>query len=161
MAVMAWNSETALPGRPVPPENWHLTLRFLGDLESVQLERFLGALEEEDLGEAFQVRLSGVGAFPKPGRAAVLWLGVTTGADRLSEIAEACEEAAVTAGLPVEDRPFRPHLTLSRIRPPQDVRGLVDSPPPPAVSFAADAVTVFRSHLGGVPRYEEIDRIPL
>lgn len=134
----------ALPGRRVPPDNWHLTLRFIGLAGEAECDRMLAALDEAELGGPFRLALGGLGAFPKPAKAAVVWLGVTSGSERLTELAERCEDAAVAVGFPAEDRPFHPHVTLSRVRPPGDVRSLVADYEARA-AFEVTAVTLFRS----------------
>ena len=139
----------ALPGRPVRPANWHLTLRFLGDVDEVLP------------GPAFTMGFERLGAFPRPARATVLWLGVVTRGERLNEWAEVCEEAARRAGLDAEERPFRPHVTLSRIRPPEDVRELVQESTPLPHRQIVSAVTLFRSKHGpDGSRYEEVASVP-
>ena len=151
----------ALPGRPVRPANWHLTLRFLGDVHEVSRELFLGALDEALPGPAFTMGFERLGAFPRPARATVLWLGVVAGGERLNEWAEVCEEAARRAGLDAEERPFRPHVTLSRIRPPEDVSELVQESTPLPHRQIVSGVTLFRSKQGpDGTRYEEVASVP-
>lgn len=160
--VLAARAPRGLPGRVVPPENWHLTLRFLGETDETTLDRVVAGLDEAELGAGFRVEFDSLGAFPKAGRATVLWVGVGSGAERLSEIAELVEGVAVAAGYPPEDRPFAPHLTLSRIRPPQDLRPMLERDFDGRISFELDALTLFRSHLGrGPARYEAIEVFPL
>lgn len=152
----------SLPGRPVSPRNWHLTLRFLGDTDRVTYERVLRQVEEADLGPAFRIALGALGAFPRPARATVLWVGIREGEEELRELAARVEEALEGAGIPPEERPFSPHLTLSRIRPHQDVRSLLERVPAPPLRQAVDRVVLYRSHLGGGPaRYEELEEFPL
>lgn len=151
-----------IPGKPVPAENWHLTLRFLGSVDEVAYERFLAGLAQSDLGQAFAVQLGGLGAFPRPGRATVLWVGIAEGVDRLSEMAAISEEAAQGAGLEAEDRPFHAHLTLSRIRPPVKVQGLIESTEPIGLQWVCDRLVVYQSHLGGShARYEPLETYEL
>lgn len=151
-----------LPGRTVPPRNWHLTARFLGDVGRVEAERLLGSLDQADLGEPFTIRWGGLGAFPRPARATVLWIGVDRGADDLTSLVGEVDAAVVGAGFPSEDRPFRPHLTLSRIRPQQDVRSLLEASDPAGLSMPVDRVVLYRSHLGsGGARYEPVEEFPL
>lgn len=150
-----------LPGRLVRPESWHLTLRFLGDTSPVAFERLCSELDQADTGTGFAVTVGGLGAFPSAPRATVLWLGVSRGGERLSQLAEIAEDAAQAVGFSPEDRPYRPHLTLSRMRPSVDVGGLVERTPPP-VSFTATQVVVYRTHLGGGgARYEPMERFSL
>lgn len=121
----------------------------------------MAALDEVDLGEGFRVRLGGLGAFPKPSRATVLWVDFAQGEDRLEGLAARVEQAVEIAGLPAEDRPFRAHLTLSRIRPHQDVRRLLEEVAPLGIGWIVDRVVLYRSHLGpGGPRYEEMAVFP-
>ena len=151
-----------LPGRPVRPENWHLTLRFLGDVDEVGCDRLVREVDAAERGPAFALRWGGLGAFPRPQRATVLWLGAERGAEEAEHLAEAIEEAVEAAGFPPEDRPFRCHLTLSRIRPDQDVTAVLQAVPPLGLSMAVDRVVLYRSHLAsGGPRYEEIETFPL
>ena len=137
-----------LPGTIVPPENWHLTTRFLGRVDLVTAERIVAEIDGAELGSTFEVRLGEMGAFPRSNRATVLWLGVAKGKSRLEELNAVCEEAAQGAGLPPEDRPFSAHLTLSRIRPHQDVRSVIDAYEPVPVSWKADRIVLYHSTMG-------------
>lgn len=162
LAALLSDVEEPLPGRPVPPGNWHLTLRFLGDVEESRREKIMAALDEADLGRPFRVRLGELGAFPRPSRATVLWVGFSHGEGQLQTLAQSVESAVETAGMPPEDRPFRAHLTVSRIRPPKDVGALVDGVDSLGVGWTVDRIVLYRSHLGrrGV-RYEEVAVFPL
>jgi 2'-5' RNA ligase len=151
-----------LPGKVVAPANWHVTLRFLGDVDDVGYDRLLAALDQSDLGGAFDVTLDGLGAFPRPNRATVLWIGFGRGGDALERLAAAVEEEVEQAGFPAEERPFHSHLTLSRIRPHQDVRAVIERADRYDIGWMVDEIVVFRSHLGrGGPRYEDLARFPL
>ena len=151
-----------VPGKGVPQSNWHMTLRFLGVTTDLQLDRVLHAVDENASSGPFAVRFGGLGAFPRPSRATVLWLGVVGGVKELAVVANSCEEAAVSAGYAAEDRPFHPHLTLARIRPPTNVGSLTASCPPFDVAMPVTEVTLYESHLGsGGARYEAIERIAL
>jgi len=157
-------SEHLRPGaewRVVPPPNWHVTLRFLGWTTELQRDLVLMHLAEALDASPFRLRLQGLGAFPKPRKATVLWMGVSAG-ERLDPLAAASEEAAVAAGFVPEDRPYHAHLTLARIRPPEDLRGLVEAFDACEIPFSVDAVTLYESHVAaGGARYEAIDRLPL
>ncbi len=151
-----------LPGRPTPPDNWHLTLRFLGSAEALQRDRVLEFLDEHLVVGPFTLGFVGLGAFPKPSRATVLWLGVGRGTDEVTAMAAVGEEAAISTGFAPEDRPFHPHLTLSRIRPPTNVAGLVEQVGPFPLKMEVDRLTVYRSHLSREgARYENVDEVLL
>lgn len=151
-----------MPGRVVPPPNWHLTLRFLGDVAELDFDKLVHRMSTADLGTAFSITFGTFGAFPRAERATVLWLGMKRGEEQLNQLARSVEEAVDNAGFPAEDRPFRAHLTLSRIRPPQDVSRILARVDGVEVKHRVDAVTLFRSHLGkGGATYEQLEHFPL
>lgn len=151
-----------VPGKPVPPANWHLTLRFLGQTSAEQHRRLADALRGAALGPAFELAFGGLGAFPRPARATVLWVGVREGADAVKALAARMEAAARAAGFAPEEKPFSPHLTLSRLRDPADLRGAITAAPPFGERMRVEEVVLFRSHLGGgPPRYEAVERFEL
>ena len=163
VAFLGENIETgSFPGKPVRPENWHVTLRFRGETTATQLERVLAFLDAHRVVSSFPVSFAGLGAFPKVSRATVLWLGIDRGGEELARVAAVCEEAAVTAGFEPEDRPFHPHVTLARVRPQQDVRDLVGHVPRFPLTQRVEAVTVYRSSLGPAgATYEVVATVPL
>lgn len=157
--IDGWLAGRRLPGKAVPPPNWHLTFRFLGEIDDTAYDRLLMALDQADLGERFATKVEGFGAFPNARRATVTWLGIMAEHDALARLAAAVDEACFDAGFERDDRPFKGHLTISRVRPPQDVGGSAGGPPP--VSFMVEQVTVFRSHLDGATWYERLEAFPL
>jgi RNA 2',3'-cyclic 3'-phosphodiesterase len=151
-----------LPGRAVPPRNWHLTLRFLGQTEPDRGRALIDVLRSAALGERFAVTFGGAGAFPSARRAAVFWIGVEEGEDGLRRLAAAAEAAARAVGFPPEPRRYRPHLTVARLRPPADVTAAVARVGRTGVRMDVGEVVVFRSHMGGGPAwYEAFERVPL
>ena len=151
--------DLTIPGRRVAAENWHITVRFLDVIDRVTYERFITAIDRPQ-ETSFRIGLDGFGAFPNPKKATVFWADVGVGAEQLASLNEEAEEAAVAAGVLPEERPYRPHLTLSRIRPPADVSGLADEAL--SLSWRCERLTLFRSHQrrGGV-QYEPLDSIDL
>lgn len=95
--------------RATPPENFHLTLAFIG--ESGRAEDIKELLAPA-LGSAFTLKTAGVGRFPRPG-GDVCWLGVKK-EPLLSELQAELERRLRSAGFALERRSFRPHLTLLR-----------------------------------------------
>ncbi|HSU15058.1 RNA 2',3'-cyclic phosphodiesterase [Longimicrobium sp.] len=151
-----------MPGRPVPPGNWHLTLRFLGDTDAARHQALVDELRAIEPGPAFGLSLAGLGAFPRAARATVLWIGVGDGAAELRVLAAKVEAAAVRAGFAPEPKPYSPHLTLSRIQPSADLRRAIEGAEPFGGRMTVDGFVLFRSHLGGgPPRYERMLALPL
>jgi 2'-5' RNA ligase len=146
-----------LPGKPVAPDKWHFTLRFLGATAGDARDSIIAQLSSSKLGPGFQVRFSELGAFPNPRRARILWLGVSEGSERLSELAAIAEAVARNAGFAAESRRFTSHLTLSRIDPPQNVTALLAQKHRYDIEMSVRELVLYRSRLGGGPaRYEEV-----
>ncbi|MEK7252683.1 MAG: RNA 2',3'-cyclic phosphodiesterase [Actinomycetota bacterium] len=151
-----------IPGRVVRPGNWHVTLRFLGEIDDLGYDMLVSRLAETDLGRKFRLRWAGLGAFPHPERATVLWMGLDQGEDALSTLAKTVDTAIDRAGFPPEDRPFNPHLTLSRLRPIEDVSALVATTAPFAIPMEVDRVTLYQSLLGSSgAAYQVLEEFPL
>lgn len=153
--LSGWN----LPGKVVPPANWHLTVRFLGGVDETRREILLALLDQADLGGPFQIQLGPMGAFPRPAKAAVVWLGLSAGAGAHTELNLICEDAVQTAGLQAEERPYAPHLTLSRLRPPEDVSEPVASYQPVPFRWQATELVLYASRSG--PVYHPLERFAL
>jgi 2'-5' RNA ligase len=115
------------PGvRWVRPDLMHLTLAFLGEVEPSFIEAAKPELARAAAaGHSFNSRLSGVGAFPNPRRARVVWLGMEP-RDDLVALQRETVKALVRVGFVPEARPFSPHLTIGRLREPADVSALTD-----------------------------------
>lgn len=104
-----------LPGaRWTAPENLHLTLRFIGEVEGHVAEDLAAALDGL-AAPALTLELAGVGVFEGGKRPAVLWAGVAPNPDLL-RLQQKLERICVTAGLAPEGRKYHPHVTLARIR---------------------------------------------
>jgi len=101
----------------VKADNLHFTVRFLGDLGESGASRAAAAVRQAAGGmPAFRAALGGPGAFPSPRKARVLWLGLSAGAEQLVALAGAVERGLEEAGFGRADRPFKPHLTIGRVR---------------------------------------------
>lgn len=103
-----------LPGAHwVPPENFHITLRFAGDLDPPRANELADALARID-HDVFALRIEGVGIFGGNDPRA-LWAGLGP-SPVLDSLQRAHDRAARAAGLPPDSRAFKPHITLARLR---------------------------------------------
>jgi RNA 2',3'-cyclic 3'-phosphodiesterase len=102
----------------VRPERLHLTMKFMGDVDDEGLARLARAADAVAARHRpFEMTLGGVGAFPNFRRARVVWMGVA-GDPRLELLHHDLELACGEEGFELEGRPFRPHITLARVRSP-------------------------------------------
>jgi 2'-5' RNA ligase len=110
------------------PENVHLTLKFFGNVAKDKLTRISeAATRVASEFSPFQIRIGGTGVFPRRSRPQVLWVGVEDSSGRLSDLQQRLEDEFARAGFPKEDRGYRPHLTIARLRRPEDARDLAEA----------------------------------
>lgn len=103
-----------IPGaRWVPPENHHLTLRFIGEVPGYQAEEIDHALAAVK-AKGFGLTLCGLGTFARSGRATTLWVGAAR-CEALERLQSKIETALQRCGLEPERRRFQPHVTLARL----------------------------------------------
>jgi 2'-5' RNA ligase len=110
------------------PEKLHLTLKFFGDTDAAQLEKLKEAAES--LAGRFsnmRFRISKTGVFPSARNARVLWLGVEGDVEKLREMNAFLENEGEKFGFRKENRTYRPHLTIARIREPHRAKPLVEA----------------------------------
>ena len=101
--------------RWIPPEKWHLTVRFIGDTFVERVPVIRDAIDAAVAGHGdVPLAIRGVGAFPNFRRARVVWIGVASD-PRLEMLHHDIESACVALGMEHEGRPFRPHITLARV----------------------------------------------
>ncbi len=112
----------------VRADNLHLTLKFLGDIEEGRIDKLSRALEgafENAIGNAgaFSLSLENIGSFGgKSPR--VVWIGLGGETARLSALADSIDKAFAVHGFEREKRPFKPHLTIARVREGAEVEAL-------------------------------------
>jgi len=149
----------------VKPENMHITIRFLGDLGESGVRRAGESVRRgADSHLAFFARLEGMGAFPSRNRPRVLWAGLTQGAGEATLLANSVNQFLQRDGFGPPDKPFRPHITLARVR--ERAQGLEAFgsyvPPPPPESAALDRIVVMKSDLHPTgARYTPLEEIRL
>lgn len=97
------------------PGNWHMTLKFLGEVSEVSLEHVIQSLAEP-LGAGFVLRAGGGGFFPNQAKPRVLWVGVRQGGEDCRGLAGEVQRRLAVLGHSAEGRAFAPHLTVARIK---------------------------------------------
>jgi RNA 2',3'-cyclic 3'-phosphodiesterase len=119
-----------LPVKWVRPENIHLSLKFLGEVDETREPELMAALKQaagaRHEPRPLTLQITGFGVFPDYHRPHVLWAGVTA-EPALELLQHGVEQAFAPLGFPTEPRPFRPHVTLgraSRDAKPRDFKGL-------------------------------------
>ncbi len=105
----------------IKPEGIHLTLKFLGNIDEQKATEVKEVLNKAAKAEIpFEITLEGLGAFPKPASPKVIWTGVKEGAQNTINLVKNLEEQLEKIGFEKERRSFYPHLTLGRLRSPQN-----------------------------------------
>lgn len=156
--------------RWVNPAGIHLTLKFLGSVPAARLPVLVEQLRAALAGqEPFTLQIGALGVFPGPKAPRVIWLATLGELAALGACQQRVEAATVPLGYPTEARPFRPHLTLGRVREtatPEE-RAAIGALPagwPAGTSppLAVRRVSLMRSQLGpGGARYSRLAEIPL
>jgi RNA 2',3'-cyclic 3'-phosphodiesterase len=109
----------AIDAKPkwVRPQNLHVTLKFIGEVDAAKSEAIRAALAGVPPAERVELSFRGVGFFPSEKRARVFWAGVDA-PPHLASLAGAIDAQLEKLGISPEKRPFTPHLTLARLEPP-------------------------------------------
>lgn len=111
--------------RWVRPEAIHLTLKFFGNVSEYDIAEISRIMEEKVNGiRPFAFHVKKLGVFPNMNRPRILWLGISGDVDALILFQKSMEQKLHGRGFPKEERPFRPHLTVARIKEPKELIGL-------------------------------------
>lgn len=101
----------------VPVDNLHLTLKFLGEVDNVEIPHVCRAIRRvTDSLQPFELRFQGAGGFPEVTRPRVLWAGVEDASGTLVRMVSDLEKELAELGFKPEPRDYRPHLTIGRAR---------------------------------------------
>jgi len=149
----------------VKPDNMHITVRFLGDLGDSGVRRAADSVRRgAGTHQAFPARLGVPGAFPSLERPRILWAGLSEGSDIAIALAKSVNLELKRDGFGPPDKPFRPHITLARVRErSQGVEGFRRyAPPQPPEGAVLDRIVVMKSdlHPAGA-RYTPLEEIRL
>lgn len=138
----------------IRPENIHLTLKFLGDIDEIKKDKISNILERITAKRSdFRIRISSLGAFPKITSPRVIWVGIDEGDKESKDIAAELEEEAAKIGIPKEERDFSSHITIGRKRSPSNLDKLINCLKEKTglgekdMGFYAGKITLFKSTL--------------
>ena len=135
----------------VRPHALHVTIKFLGELDPIDVERIQDLLAPPIPMEPFQLDWRGIGTFPSNRHPRALWLGVINGAAPLARLeAEVSRRLAGERAIEIEDRAFLPHLTIGRVKMAGegiDWPKLLQAVEVKRASSTVDRVTLYRSVL--------------
>jgi len=154
----------------VTPENIHLTLKFLGEVDDEKLKRISMAIEEAACeNNSYKIGIHSLGAFPKMDYLRVLWVGAEEGDAETRKIAQNLEEKITKIGIPKEARPFSSHITIGRIRSTlnrerlvRELKTLQENFGKENLEFCASEITLFKSTLTPKgPLYEVLKKASL
>ena len=142
---------TARGVRWTRPEGIHLTLKFLGDVAVDRIELIAQAVAVAVANTpVFTVILDRLGFFPNSRRPKVIWVGLKDPSNQLAACQSGIEKVLVPLGFPAEERRFSPHLTLARIKNPNESSDLISQmgrQKIDALEFTAHEVVIKRSDL--------------
>jgi RNA 2',3'-cyclic 3'-phosphodiesterase len=99
------------------PEQIHLTLNFLGNVECSRVDEFARTIEQTCLrSKPHLLRAQGIGCFPSASRPQIIWAGLAGAVAVLQELKKSLDESLAKLGYVPETRPFHPHLTIGRVK---------------------------------------------
>lgn len=151
----------------VRPENLHVTLKFIGEVPQQDVMSICGVLERCQMPRRFPVAADRLVCLPERGAIRIVSAGLSGDLDRLHELFRTLEIALAELGIPQERRPFKPHVTFVRLRPPLGprLRHEIEKIPlgrDATVAFFINDVVLFESHLQPTgARYVPLARFPL
>jgi len=167
--VAAAQEPLDLPGlKLTDPEQAHVTLKFLGEVEASRVDELTEAIEravESADVTPFDAEVGGYGVFPSLEYISVVWTGFRSGSEPSTRLHEAIERETVVLGFDPAEHSFTPHVTLARMRDARSkdvVRELVESEDPDVGSRCVDRVELTESTLTDEgPRYSPVERFEL
>lgn len=118
LAALRAELEADLPDTAVRwSEHLHLTTQFLGNIDDSRVQEYAAAIHKACAGmKSFSLCCAGVGCFPGPRHARVIWAGLSGETETLTQLKTALDNSLTTLGYVPEKRDFKPHLTIARVR---------------------------------------------
>ncbi|MBT2692951.1 RNA 2',3'-cyclic phosphodiesterase [Bacillus sp. ISL-55] len=160
------NLQSKLPFKTwVHPQDLHITLAFLGNAPEAKIQAANEVIELAlNKTTAFKMEIDHLGIFGRKDSPRIFWGGLKKSKE-LNEIRDTVFSACMTAGFALETRPFSPHITIARKWVGEEVftSDLLEAMNPfkKELTFHAERVVLYKTHLGKSPKYEPITLFPL
>ena len=134
------------------PQGQHLTLKFFGDISREDINNISTVVQKRVVAEQkLNLKIEKLGVFPDARKPRVLWCGVTGDVEKLITLQRKLDSDFTAIGFPAEDRSFKAHLTLARIKDPRDITGVSEALKKydsfKAGEFVTDKLLLFQSTL--------------
>jgi 2'-5' RNA ligase len=134
------------------PQGQHLTLKFFGDISKEDVNNICSAVQKRVVAEQkLNLKIEKLGVFPDARRPRVLWCGVTGDVEKLVTLQKKLDSDFAAIGFPPEDRSFKAHLTLARIKDSRDITGMSEALKKNSIftagDFTGDKLFLFQSNL--------------
>ncbi|NMO95688.1 RNA 2',3'-cyclic phosphodiesterase [Paenibacillus lemnae] len=163
-AIFRWTEELSQHmsfRKWVHPQDYHITLQFLGDTDTENTAAVVSHLRQAAEGQkSFTLSLRGAGVFGQPTSPRVLWTGIDGEVQELYSLQQRVTDAMAPLGFKPEERPYRPHITTAR----KFIDGRISSPlleqGPDSVSWTAGSMVLFRTVMHASPMYEIQEQVP-
>jgi 2'-5' RNA ligase len=143
----------------------HVTVRFIGHQDDDGCARIRGVLDDPVPVAPFTLRVEQLGSFPPRGSPRVIWAGLSGEIDKLHAIERDVTARLSRVGIPPEERPYSPHLTLGRVKEPGGLKAAALFEALADVALGAtsvEAITLFESRVSSKgPTYIVLQRTPL
>ena len=136
----------------VKPQNLHITIKFLGEIEPEAVGDITLSLEKPiKETPSFYIELGELGVFPNMKRPAVFWAGLKKGREEMSRLNELIQNSLYQIGYEKDSKPFSPHITLARFRKPvpsnQIVKAIESVSPIKKAGHTINGVSIYESTL--------------
>ncbi|MDQ0086870.1 2'-5' RNA ligase [Paenibacillus anaericanus] len=143
------------------PQDYHITLQFLGEISVIKLDALMAALKNIK-GTPFPLALNGIGFFGSSKTPRVLWAGVSGDLNGLQSLHLSVIQETGTLGFIPEDRPYSPHITLARrFKEGEELLLEAITPAPVGLEWVVDHFSLMRTHLNVSPMYENVETFTL
>lgn len=135
----------------IKPENIHITLKFLGEVEENKIQEIYEALKKcVSNQKPFDIEVIGTGGFPNLNRPRIIWVGLKKGSEELKTLAKSIDNELEKLGFRKEKRGFSPHLTVGRVKNIYNIHEFVEkmnSVEFKGDTFTADEILIMKSDL--------------